>query len=324
MEEGKVLRTGTIAITDCDHVAMDEEKQVFSEAGVKMDLYQCRTEEDLINSIQAYEAVGTQYAPFTERVFSGLKNLKLVVRYGVGINTIDLKAATKHGVRVCNIPDYGIQEVASHALALMMSLTRKLFVLDRSIRRGEWKYEVSIPIIRYSTQTIGIIGLGRIGKTFASLVRPFGCRVIATDPLYPHQAPPEFSFVEMTSLEELLKVSDIVSIHCPLETAFHMIGKDQLKIMKKSAFLINVSRGGIVEEPALEEALAEKWIAGAACDVLEQEPPRGLHPLLKYENFIGTPHVAWYSEQASSDLKRKVAEELVRFLRKEALRYPLN
>jgi D-3-phosphoglycerate dehydrogenase len=303
---------------------MDEEKKVFSDGSVEMVMYQCKTEDDLISAIQSYKAVGNQYAPFTERVFSELPKLRLVVRYGVGIDNIDVKAATKYGVRVCNVPDYGIQEVSSHALALMMALTRKLFVIERSMRRGEWNYEVSIPIARYSEQTIGIIGLGRIGKNFARLVRPLDGRVIAADPLYPHNAPPDFSFIEMTTLEDLLRTSDIVSIHCPLEPTFHMIARPQLKMMKKNAFLINVSRGGIIEESALEEALRERWIAGAACDVLEKEPPDGLHPLLKLDNFIGTPHVAWYSEQSSSDLKRKLAEELLRYVNGEPLQYLLN
>ena len=298
------MSTRTVAITDCDHVAMDEEKKVFSNGDVKMTVYQCKTEDDLISAIQDYEAVGNQYAPFTERVFSKLPRLKLVVRYGVGIDNVDVKAATKYGVRVCNVPDYGVQEVSAHAFALMMALTRKLFVIERSMQRGEWNYEVSIPITRYSEQTIGIIGLGRIGKNFARLVHPLNGRVIAADPFL-GETPPELPFIEMTPFEDLLRSSDVISIHCPLDTAFHMIARPQLKMMKKNAFLINVSRGGIVDESALEEALREKWIGGAACDVFEKEPPDGLHPLLKLDNFIGTPHVAWYSEQASSDLKRK-------------------
>jgi D-3-phosphoglycerate dehydrogenase len=302
---------------------MDEEKKVFSSGDVEMVVHQCKTEEDLILTIQDYEAVGNQYAPFTERVFSQLPKLKLVVRYGVGIDNIDVKAATKYGIRVCNVPDYGIQEVSAHALALMMALTRKLFVIERSMQRGEWNYEVSAPITRYSEQTIGIIGLGRIGKNFARLVRPFNGRVIAADPFL-DKAPPEISFVEMTTLDELLKIADVVSIHCPLETSFHMIARPQLKMMKKNAFLINVARGGIIDEVALEEALREEWIAGAACDVLENEPPSKLHPLLKLDNFIGTPHVAWYSEQSSNDLKRKLAEELLRYVNGEALQYVLN
>jgi D-3-phosphoglycerate dehydrogenase len=313
-----------VAITDCDHIAMDEEKKVLSSGNVAMDLFQCKTEDDLIASIQNYEAVGNQYAPFTERVFSELPNLKMIVRYGVGVDRIDVNAASRHGVKVCNVPDYGVQEVSAHALALMMALTRKLPAVGRSTRCGEWNYEIGVPIGRYSEQTIGIIGLGRIGKNFAKLVRPLDSQVIATDPLYPVNAPPEFSFIKMTALEDLLSTSDIVSIHCPLETAFHMIDRPQLKMMKRNAFLVNVSRGGIVSETALEEALREKWIAGAAFDVLEKEPPRGLHPLLTLDNFICTPHMAWYSEQASRDLKRKLAEELLRFVDGEPLLYALN
>jgi D-3-phosphoglycerate dehydrogenase len=307
---------------------MDEEKRVFSENHVEMIVYQCHTEEELISSLGEYEVIGNQYAPLTERVFSRLCNLKLVVRYGVGINNIDIAGASKHGVCVCNVPDYGIQEVSAHALAMMMALSRKLIIANSSVSKGEWKYSISTPIYRYSGQTIGIIGFGRIGKNFAKLIRPLGTKIIAVDPHYQLNTSidtsDDFSFVRMTELDELLEISDIVSIHCPLETAFHMIGKRELQLMKRNALLLNVSRGGIIEESALETALAERWIAGAACDVLEEEPPKGIHPLLKYENFICTPHMAWYSIQAAQDLKRKLAEEIVRYLDKKDLLYQLN
>jgi D-3-phosphoglycerate dehydrogenase len=210
----------------------------------------------------------------------------------------------------------------------MMALSRKLLPVDRSVRLGKWDYQVSIPICRYSELTIGIIGLGRIGKNFAMLVKPLGARVIAADPLYPEESPrgegEDFSFISMTGLEELLQTADVVSVHCPLESSFHMIDEKRLKMMKSNSYIINVSRGGIIDELALERALSEKWIAGAACDVLETEPPQGTHPLLKHKNFICTPHMAWYSVQASQDLKRKLAEEIVRYLNGEDLRYQLN
>jgi D-3-phosphoglycerate dehydrogenase len=312
------------AITDCDHVAMEEETGVFASHGVEMDLLQCRTEDDLIQGLRGYEVVGNQYAPFTERVFANLKNLRAVVRYGVGVDHIDLDAASRHGVSVSNVPDYGIQEVAAHALTLMLALTRKLLLLDKSVRAGGWAYEVGIPIYRYSRQTIGIVGLGRIGKTLADYVRGLGMRILATDPRYPQEAGERYAFVEMTSLETLLAESDVVSVHCPLETARNLIGKPQLKMMKPTAYLINVARGGIVNEGALEKALAGGWIAGAACDVLVREPPVGIHPLLRLENFIGTPHIAWYSVQSSKDLKRKLAEEIVRYLNGQTPLYCLN
>ena len=312
-----------IAISDCDHISMDEEKQLFGQNNIQMDLYQCKTEEELIRNLQGYEAVGTQYAPFTERVFANLPGLKALVRYGVGVDNIDVKAAARHNVSVCNVPDYGVQEVASHALTLMLALTRKLLIIDKSMRAGRWAYEDSIPIFRLSELTVGIIGLGRIGKCFAQQVRGLGVRVLATDPLFPRTAGECCEFVQMTSLEDLLKQSDIISLHCPLESSRNLIGEPQLRAMKETAYLINVSRGGIIDEAALEQALENHWIAGAACDVLAQEPPVNSCPLLRFENYIGTPHMAWYSLQASRDLKRKLAEELVRYLDGETLLYKL-
>ncbi|GHV37914.1 dehydrogenase [Synergistales bacterium] len=321
----KMDRVRKIAITDCDHASMDDEKWVAEANRVELTLFQCRTEDDLIEKLKGYEVAANQYAPFTERVFAALKDtLKVVTRYGVGYNNIDVKAAAQYGIKICNVPDYGIQEVSVQALTLTLALTRKLLPLDHSVRRGEWEYQVGVPIERFSEMTIGIIGLGRIGKNFARLIRPFESTVLATDPLYPDKAPEEFSFVKMTSLEDLLRASDVVSIHCPLETSFHMLNETTLRMMKPRAFLINVSRGGIVDELALDRALTEGWIAGAACDVLEKEPPKGIHPLLRHENFVCTPHIAWYSEQASHDLKRKTIEELVRWLDGKELLNPVN
>ena len=318
------MKERKIAISDCDHVAFNEEITVFSQSNVKMDLYQCKTEEDLIEKLRGYEVIGNQYAPMTEKVFKELKELNTVVRYGVGVDHIDLKAATKYGVTVCNVPDYGVHEVASHALTLMLALTRKLIKMNRSTKEGSWKYEESIPVFRYGMQTVGIIGIGRIGMRFAQFVNAIGCKVVATDPLFAEgkRLPPDY--VKIVSLEELLCTADVVSLHCPLDTSRDLIDEKQLKMMKPSAFLINVSRGGIVNEAALEKALKNNWIAGAACDVLATEPPVGIHPLMKYDSFICTPHMAWYSEQAASDLKLKLAQEMVRAIDGKTLFYRLN
>jgi D-3-phosphoglycerate dehydrogenase len=173
--------------------------------------------------------------------------------------------------------------------------------------------------------TMGIVGLGRIGRCLAGQLRGLGVRqVLAADPLYPESAGEGLEFVKMVSLEQLLAESDVVSLHCPLETSVNLIGEAELKQMKDSACLINVARGGIVNEAALEKALAGGWIAGAACDVLSKEPPLEPCPLLRFDNFILTPHMAWYSEPASSDLKRKLAEEMVRYIDGQPLLYALN
>lgn len=316
-----MLKTKTIAVSDCDHLNMNEEEAVCARFGLSLDLFQCHTEEDLIRTLPGYTAVLNQYAPFTEQVFSALPDLKLIVRYGVGVNNIDLGAASRHGVAVCNVPDYGVQEVASHAFSMMMALTRKLIPMNASVKAGRWEYAESIPIMRYRDMTVGVIGLGRIGSCFADMVRPLGCRILGYD-INPERKGPDF--VEAVDFDTLLKASDVISIHSNLETSRHLIDLARMKEMKSSAYLINVSRGGIIQEQDLAEALSAGLLAGAGIDVTETEPLPSDSPLLQAPNLILTPHMAWYSEQASSDLKTKTAEEAARFLSGMPLKNKLN
>ena len=235
----------------------------------------------------------------------------MVVRYGVGVDNVDLAAATKYGVKVCNVPDYGMYEVADQAVALTLALTRKVVFCNNRVKSGVWNYQEAIPIYRLSTQTVGIIGIGRIGSAYAERMKAFGMKVLAYDE-YARKAGRAQDYMEMVGLEELLERSDVISIHCPLDGNRDLIAGPELKKMKKSAYLINVSRGGIVNEKDLYMALKDGEIAGAACDVFSPEPIARDNPLLTLENFLATPHIAWYSEQAALDLERKVAEEAVR------------
>lgn len=310
-----------IAISDCDHLYMTEEQTVCDQYGVGYTLFQCKTEDDLIAQLQGYEAVVNQYAPFTERVFAALPELKMIARYGVGVNNIDLAAATRHHVAICNVPDYGVQEVASHALALMMALTRKIVRMDASVKRGEWEYARSIPIRRFSEMTFGVVGLGRIGSCFAELLRPFGGRILGYE-IDPQRALPDF--VEAVDFETLVRESDVVSLHCNLETSRNLINLDVMRRMKPEAVLVNVSRGGIVNEFDLAVALNDGLIAGAGIDVTMHEPLEHDSLLMTARNLILTPHMAWYSEEASSSLKTKTAEEAARFLTGKPLLNQLN
>ena len=309
-----------IAITDCDHDNNDIENKVVSDAGFELTVFQCKTPEEVIENCKGVNAVINQYVPMTEKVFEALPDLKLIVRYGVGVNNVDLAAASKHGVQVCNVPDYGMNEVADQALAMMLSLTRKVAFNNKLVREGTWDYAKSIPIFRHGVQTIGVVGLGRIGKEFAKRVHALGSRVIACDPV--SGVIPEY--VEMVSFEELVKTSDIISIHCPADNNIDMFDEKEFDQMKDTAYLINVSRGGIINEAALNNALENNKIAGAALDVAVQEPIDTNSPLLKHENFLISPHMAWYSEESALELKRKVAEEAVRFSKGEKVHYPVN
>lgn len=323
-----------IYITDCDHIAFTEEKKVCEDNGfefVKLQL-ESGSEDAAAEALKDAVAVGNQYLKFTDSLMDKLPNLKCIVRYGVGVDNIDIPAATKHGIAVCNVPDYGSNEVASHAFAMMMALTRKLKMMDRSVENGAWNYELSIPILRYSELTVGVIGYGRIGRAFAKMAHDFGCKVAAFDVLFPptlSEAEREkYGIPEWTtlmSMEDMFKTCNVISLHAPLtKESGGCVSAKQLQTMRKDAYLINVARGGLVNEADLYDALKNGVIAGAAIDTWQQEPTAKDNPLIGLDNFIATPHMAWYSEQASSDLKRKLAEECARYLNGEPLKYQLN
>ena len=202
-----------------------------------------------------------------------------------------------------------------------MALTRKIVRMDASVKRGEWEYARSIPIRRYSEMTFGIVGLGRIGTCFAEMLRPFGGRILGCE-INPKQRIPDF--VEPVDFETLVRESDVISLHCNLETSRNLVNLDVLQQMKPEAVLINVSRGGIVNEHDLAVALNDGLIAGAGIDVTVREPLEPESLLLSARNIILTPHMAWYSEEASSSLKTKTAEEAARFLTGKPLLNAVN
>ena len=304
---------------------METERAVLEAAGYEFDWLHCKTQEEVIENCKEAVVLMNQYVRMDRKIFEALPNVKCVVRYGVGVDNINLEDADKYGVQACNVPDYGTREVADQALAMMMCLTRKVSFTNSLIRKGVWDYRREIPIYRMSEMTVGIYGIGRIGSEFAKRVHAMGCKVIAYDIEAKKTGRSFPEFVEFVTAEELIRRSDIISIHCPLRPdTYHVFGKEQFKAMKNSAYIVNVARGGIIDEVALEWALANKEIAGAALDVVEHEPLTADNPLLKHENFIVSPHTAWYSEESAQELNRKVAEEAVRFMRGEPVHYPVN
>lgn len=314
-----------VIITDCDHENIDIETKILNEANLPFELLQCKTEQDLIDNCKGANILINQYAPITEKVMKELlPELKQVVRYGVGIDNVDVDAATKLGVTVCNVPDYGVNEVADHALALMLAIQRKIVLMHNYTKNEKWDYVRAIPIHRLKTLTVGIIGIGRIGKAFAKRVKALGCKVIACDINFEKKIDESTRFIEGVTMEELLEKSDIISIHCPLDGNVGLINDESFDRMKKTAYIINTARGGIIDEDALDRALSQGKIAGAALDVAENEPMLPGSKLLRHENLICTPHMAWYSEEAALELKRKVAEEAVRFSKGEQVFYPVN
>ncbi|NLY46700.1 MAG: C-terminal binding protein, partial [Tissierella sp.] len=227
-------------------------------------------------------------------------------------------------VQICNVPDYGMNEVADHAIALMLSVTRKIVIMNDYTKNVRWDYIKSAPIHRNSTLTVGVVGLGRIGRNFAKKANALDCKIIGYDPYYTPNKEDGTDYIGSVSIEELIERSDVISIHCPLEGAENLFDESAFKRMKKTAFIINVARGGIINEEALDKALEDGEIAGAALDCVEYEPMNPSSKLFRHENFIITPHMAWYSEEAEAELKRKVAEEACRFNQGQPLKYRVN
>jgi len=314
----------TIIITDCDHGNIDEEERILAASGIPFRLEHCRSEADIIEHCADGEWLINQYAPITRRVIETLTELKFVVRYGVGVDNIDIAAATELGVQVCNVPDYGMNEVADHALTFFLALSRKLVLMNDWTKKKAWDHRRSMPIRRMSSTTVGLVGLGRIGKNFAAKAYALGCRIIAYDVNDSAFSDPAAAFIERASFDEVLASSDAVMVFIPLDGTRDLIDKTSLGKMKPSAFLINTSRGGIVNEADLDEALKNGTIAGAAFDVMVKEPADPGHPLFQHENFLCTPHMAWYSEESALELKRKAAEEAVGFATAGTCRYPVN
>jgi D-3-phosphoglycerate dehydrogenase len=301
-----------VVITDCDHGTITPEEAVFRAAGVAHRLYQVRTEEEIIAQAGEADALIVQYGRITGRVLDALPRVRAAVRYGVGVDTVDLGAATARGVIVSNIPDYCMEEVSDHALALALACWRRIAFYDRRIRAGVWSATEVKSMLRLHGRVMGVVGLGRIGAMLARKAAGVGMTVWGYD-AYLTELPPG---VRRVGLEELLAGADIVSIHTPLtaETR-HLIDEKALRRMKPTAFLVNTARGAVVDNAALTRALREGWIAGAGIDTLEQEPPSRELELLSLPNVTLAPHAAWYSEDAMVDLKRKTAEAAVAALR---------
>jgi D-3-phosphoglycerate dehydrogenase len=274
-----------------------------------------RQEDDIIAHTQDADGLIVSSSPITRRVMSALKHLKVVVRTGVGYDVIDVPAATDLGIVVVNIPDIWTREVANHALGLLLAWNRRIPTLNAEVKGGVWQSQAPHPVGALHGETVGIVGFGNIGRAFARRVAALETHVIAYDP-YVDDA--QFSMLGVErgrDLGELAARSDYVSVHCLLNAETrHLIDAAFLRQMKPTACLINTSRGPVVDEPALIRALQEHWIAGAALDVQEHEPAAPDSPLRHMENVILTPHAAYFSSPAVSQVPRRCGEEVARAL----------
>ena len=313
---------GVVVITDCDHDNVDPERAVLDGHDVQLRVLACRTPEEVAAQAGDADVLLNQYVPITGEVLDALPRCRLVVRYGVGVDNVDVAAATERGVWVANVPDYGRDEVADHTLALALAVLRGVVVLDRSVRDGVWDLEAARPLHRLATLTYGVVGCGAIGRAVARRAAGLGMRVLGYDIPQVRSGPP----IERVPLEGLLEAADVVSLHAALTPeSHHLIGAAALGRMRPTAFLVNTARGGLVDAAALLAALDAGALAGAALDVLEGEPPDELGwRLARHPRVVATPHAAWYSEEAFHTLKTEVAREALRVLEGGRPRSPVN
>ncbi|MHB1987814.1 MAG: C-terminal binding protein [Acidimicrobiales bacterium] len=309
-----------VVVTDQLASDVDLERELLSAAGGSLEVPQ-GGRDAVIAAIGEADGILNTYFALDGEVIEGLKRCRIIARYGIGVDNIDLAAATAAAIAVTNVPDYCVEEVATQALSYLLALVRRIKRSDELVRSGGWGVDNLGPIHRASTLTVGLVGYGRIAKRFAELVAPLGCSLLVADPYVSAPAAP----AEPVGLAELFERSDVVSLHCPLtEETRALVDAAALDRMKDGAFLINVSRGPLVVLDDLITALASGKLGGAALDTFEQEPPPA-EKLAGVPGLLTSPHSAYYSRESVNESRRKAVSQIVKALTtNEPLDYRVN
>ncbi len=318
---------GRMKVVKTDGMLAVEPEQLAFFDGMDLDFVEktLLTEDALIAECQGADALMVLREPITARVVAALPKLKVIGRFGVGLDTLDVEACTRAGVRITNVPDSNIDEVSTHALAMILALSRRLKRYDTAVRAGRWKALADgAGILRPDRQTLGLIGFGQIGRLTAKKAAAFGFSVMAYDPHVPASRI-EDGGARAVDLDDLIVASDIVSLHVPfLPETRNILSRERIARMRPNALLINVSRGGLVDEVALAEALADRRLAGAGLDALADEPPKPDNPLLTLDNVLFSPHAAHYSEQSYAEVRSKVFADVAAVLKGGKPKYAVN
>ncbi|HEY8445676.1 MAG TPA: C-terminal binding protein [Thermomicrobiales bacterium] len=306
-----------VLVTDYAWPDLTIEERVLAEIGARLVVAGAGTAEEIVQHAPEADAILTCWKRVPEAALDAAPRCRIVSRYGIGLDNIPVAHATELGMLVTNVPDFCLDEVADHALALLLACARGIVRFSRETSSGVWNPSAGRALPRLRGQTLGLIGYGAIARNLAPKAAALGLHIVAYTPrISPDDVSPYGRGTR--DLDEVLQAADYLSIHAPLtEETRGLIGERALRLMKPTAYLINTSRGAIVDEAALVQALREGWIAGAALDVLPTEPPDPANPLLALENAIVTPHVAFASAAAVEDLRARAAEHVVQVLRGE-------
>lgn len=309
-----------IVITDYGFPTIDYEREAAEKIDCDLVTGQCRTEEEVLELTKTADAILAQWAPVSRKVIEGLENCKIIVRYGIGVDNVDLKAAKEMGIPVCNVPDYCIDEVADHAVAMGIALARQLTTTDKRVRSGNWKITPPLVMPPFREMVFATIGYGRIAREVLKRAAALGFSTAAFD-LFVNEEEMRKNQVTPLTLAQLLTQADIISLHLPLNSETrHLINEDTIGQMKPASVIINTARGGLIDTVALAKALQTGRIGAAGLDVFEEEPLPVDHPLMSCDNTILTSHTAWYSASSIPVLQKMAMDELVRGLTGQPLR----
>jgi|SRR5579872_2564191 len=312
-----------VGVSDSVFPNLDPARAVLSKIGAQLNLAEEAKPEAIMRVAKDADALFATYAKITADMIRQMTRCRIISRFGIGVDNVDIPAATERGIVVTKVPDYCIDEVSDHAMALLLAAVRKIPLANSMVHAGRWEMPAVVPIHRLRGTVLGLMGFGRIPQLVAPKAQSFGMQVVSYDPYVP-KGVFENAKVRGVEFKELLKISDYISIHSPLlpETT-GLFNAEAFRQMKPHAYLINTARGPIVDEAALAAALDAGQLAGAALDVMAKEPPQN-SPLLGRPNVIITPHTSFYSEESLVDLQTKAAEEVVRVLQGQAPRNPVN
>jgi D-3-phosphoglycerate dehydrogenase len=304
-----------VLVTDYDWPELDIERQLIeSTPGATLIGTQTSTDDELIARAASADAMLVNWRKIPPAVLEGAPRCLIVAQFGTGVDHIPVDVATRLGILVANVPDYCLDEVSDHALALLLASARRIVDLSRATRAGIWDSRAGSYLPRVRGQTLGLIGYGAIGRKLAPKAAALGLRIIAYTPRITVDAVAPYGTATQ-ELDEVLRTADFISVHARLTPETRgLIGERELRLMKPTATLINTARGPIIDETALVRALTEGWIAGAALDVLSQEPPDPSHPLLTLDNTIVTPHVAFASAASDVDMRTFAVEQVLQAL----------
>ncbi|WP_332646109.1 C-terminal binding protein [Lysinibacillus sp. 54212] len=313
-----------VTIVDYEWEDIELEKKMFAEANIECIVLQSKEKEKIIEAAKSSDALLVLYGNIDREILEGAPNLQLVSRYGIGVNMIDVDAATEIGVQVANVNDYCVDEVSDHALAGILAGARRLFEYNFHTMDGGWDFKSVKRPLRASKAVVGLLGYGKIPKRLAEKLVAIGYQVIAYDPFVEAEQMRGDGVIKAT-VEEIMQQSDFISVHVPLiQSTRHLLGRAEFELAGKKPYIINTARGPIIDEQAMIAALKTGQLAGAFLDVTEEEPLPVQHPLRNLPNVVLSPHAAWYSEDAYREIREKAVMNIIEKARGQIPTYALN